>query len=240
VNFPVSRDGRVPYARQVVQIELPSGTTWHVQGAARKLAHRAQLPGARVFDLAAQSLRVARARGVDPVDRFTLALPASWMVNNPATSQVLRRWALPPHRETCLALIEVLEGGPDEWSADPETPRALRLAIASLGSEPYVIEALSKVLALLVPEAVPLMPLPARTFVLGDAAKDPADAPDTFARIVDWFARTSLDHRAALDSVAREHAVQVGVELTGAGVLDRLLWFDSEGHKHFPKIEGDG
>jgi hypothetical protein len=23
-------------------------------------------------------------------------------------------------------------------------------------------------------------------------------------------------------------------------VLDRLLWFDSEGHKHFPKIEGDG
>jgi hypothetical protein len=240
MNSGASRGGRVPYARQVVQIELPSGTTWHVQGAARKLACRAQLPGARVFDLVAQSLRVARARGVDAVDRFTLALPASWMVNSPATSPVLRRWALPPHRETCLALIEVLEGGPEEWSADPETPRALRLAIASLGPEPYVIEALSKVLALLVPEAVPLMPLPARAFVLGNAAKDAADAADTFARIVEWFARAALDHRADLASLAREHAAQVGVELTGAGVLDRLVWFDSEGHKHFPKIEGDG
>ena len=220
-----------------MQIELPSGTTWHVQGAARKLAYRAQLPGARVFDLAARSLRVARLRGVDAVDRFTLALPASWMVNSPATSPVLRRWALPPHRDTCLALIEVLEGGLEEWSADPETPRALRLAIASLGSEPYVIEALSKVLALLVPEAVPLMPPPARAFVLGDAAKD-ADAPDTFARIVEWFARAALDHRADLESVAQQHAAQVGVELTGGGVLDRLLWFDSEGHKHFPKIDG--
>lgn len=223
-----------------MQIELPSGTTWHVQGALRKLAYRAQLPGARVFDLVAHSLRVAHARGVDPIYRFTMALPASWLVNSPAISQVLRRWALPPHRETCLALIDLLEGGPDEWSADPETPRALRLAIASLGSEPYVIEALSKVLAPLVPEAVPLMPAPARIFVLGDGAKDAASAPDSFLRIVEWFARATMDHRAELETIAREHAAEVGVELVGAGVLDRLLWFDSEGHRHFPKIEGDG
>ena len=34
-----------------MQIELPSGTTWHVRDAGKKLAYRAQLPGARVFDL---------------------------------------------------------------------------------------------------------------------------------------------------------------------------------------------
>jgi hypothetical protein len=213
-----------------LQIALPSGATWHVREISRKLGHRAQLPGARVFDLVAQSLRVARARGVPALDRFTLALPASWMVNSPAISKVLRRWALPPHRETCLALIEVLEGGPDEWSADPETGQALRLGIASLGTEPYVTEALSKVLALVVTDAVPLMPPPARAFVLG-AAKD---GPDAFGRIAEWFARAALAHRAELEAVAREH---LEVELTGAGVLDRLLWFDSEGHQHFPKID---
>ena len=216
---------------QVVRIELPSGTTWHVHEAGKKLGYRAQLPGARVFDLVAQSLRVAKARGVEAADRFTLALPASWMVNSPAISKVIRRWALPPHRDTCLALIEVLEGGPDEWSADPETAQALRLGIASLGTEPYVTEALSKVLALVVTDAVPLMPPRARAFVLGDAAKD---GPDAFGRIAEWFARAALAHRAELEAVAREH---LEVVLTGAGVLDRLLWFDSEGHQHFPKID---
>ncbi len=214
-----------------MQIELPCGTTWHVHEAAKKLGYRAQLPGARVFDLVARSLRAARASGVGASDRFTLALPASWMVNSPAVSKVLRRWALPPCLETCLALIDVLEGGPDEWAGDPASVEAVRLGVASLGTEPYVTEALSKVLALLVPEAVPLMPPPARAFVLGDAAKDD---PDAFARIVEWFARAALDHRADLEGIAREHR---DVELSGAGVLDRLLWFDSEGHKHFPKID---
>ena len=42
-------------------------------------------------------------------------------MNSPAISRVLRRWALAPHRETCLALIELLEAGPDEWCARPGT-----------------------------------------------------------------------------------------------------------------------
>ncbi|MGO8999324.1 MAG: hypothetical protein ACLQVI_38860 [Polyangiaceae bacterium] len=216
-----------------MQIALPSGTTWHVREAAKKLAHRGQLPGARVFDLAGASLRAAKASGVSASDRFTLALPASWLVNSPAISRVLRRWALEPHRETCLAMIELLEAGPAEWSRDPGTREAISLGVASLGDEPYVTEALSKVLALLVPEAVPLMPPAARAFVLGegDATKD---SPDAFALVVDWFARAVLANEAELAEIARAH---VEVEITGAGVLDRLLWFDSEGHRHFPKIE---
>jgi hypothetical protein len=214
-----------------VHIELPSGTLWHVRDAGRKLAYRAQLPGARVFDLVAQSLRNAKARGVGAGDRLTLALPASWLVNSPAISKVLRRWALDPHREACLALIDVFERGPAEWSADPGTGEGIRLCVASLGEEPYVTEALSKVLALVVPDAVPLMPARARAFVLGEAAKDDGDA---FGRIVDWFARAAMAHAIDLARIAREHSE---VELTAAGVLDRLLWFDSEGHTHFPKID---
>jgi hypothetical protein len=214
--------------RRRVRIHLPTGTDWHVHEAAKKLAYRAQLPGALVYDLVAQSLRVAKARGVGVEERFVLALPASWLVNSPAISRVLRRWALAPHRETWLALIEVLEG--TEGAVDAETREALRLGIASLGEEPYVIEAASKVMALLVPGAVPLMPEPARAFVLGEAARN---EPDAFARMVEWFAPAVAAHGAELDRLAREHRE---VALTGAGVLDRLLWFDSEGRKHFPPI----
>jgi hypothetical protein len=216
-----------------MRIALPSGTTWHheVPQAAKKLGYRAQLPGARVFDLAGESLRAARARGVDVGDCFTLALPASWLVNSPAISRVLRRWALEPHRETCLALIELVELGREGRGRDPETENAMRLAIRSLGDEPYVVEALSKVLALLASEDVPLMPPLARAFALGEAEND---HPDVFARMVEWFSGAVIEHQEELLAIANAHAE---VKLTPGGVLDRLLWFDSDGHKHFPPVE---
>ena len=215
----------------MVPIALPSGTTWHLRAEGKKLSYRAQLPGARVYDLVGRGLRTAQSRGVGAVDRLMFALPASWLVNSPAVSKVLRRWALPPHDETCLALLEVLEGGPDAWAEDAGTAESVRLALASLGDEPYVVEAVSKVMALLVPDAVPLMPAPARAFVLGEADRD---HPDAFMRIVEWFARTVIEQRAALEAIARDHTE---VQLTAGGVLDRLLWFDSEGHRHFPAVE---
>jgi hypothetical protein len=211
-------------------ILLPRGTTWSLLAAGQKLAYRARLPGARVFDLVARGLRNATARGVSDVDRLMFALPASWLVNSPAVSTVLRRWALPPHDETCLALIELLQSGPDAWADDAGTTESVRLALASLGGEPYVTEAVSKVMALIVPDVVPLMPAPARAFVVGDAAKDD---PDVFMKMAEWFARTVVEHRPRLEAIAREHRE---VELTAGGVLDRLLWFDSEGHRHFPPI----
>ncbi len=214
-----------------MQIDLPCGRTWDVREPGKKLAHRARLPGARVFDLVAASLRKAKTAGVSVEDRFNLALPASWLVNSPAISTVLRRWALQPHREACMALIDTFERGPAAWSADPGTTEGIRLCVTALGNEAYVTEALSKVLALVVPEAVPLMPGPARAFVLGDGAKD---EPDAFGRMVDWFARAAIAHTTELDRIAREHRE---VELSGAAVLDRLLWFDSEGHAHFPRID---
>ncbi len=208
-------------------ISKPDGTKWHVEQGPAKLALRAGLPGARVFDLATQSLRKARSAGMSVLDRLPLALPASWCVNSPAPSTVLRRWALPPQREVWLALVEVLED-PLPVPMDRETNDALLAGIRALGPEPFGVEAISKVLALLVPEAVPLMPVAARAFVLGEVA---AQEPSAFLEMVQWFAAAVEEAGAELASWAKAHA---DVPLSAAQVLDRLLWFDSEGHRHFP------
>jgi hypothetical protein len=128
--------------------------------------------------------------------------------------------------------VERLEAGPAGWTAEPGEADALPLAVTSLGGEPYVVEAMSKVLALLVPEVVPLMPEAARGFVLGDEAKTMAPGA-VFARMVAWFAQATAAHAPELASLARQHTE---VALTGAQALDRLLWFDSEGHRHFPPV----
>lgn len=207
----------------------PDGTRWRIEGAAEKLRLRAGLPGARVFDLAAEGLRKARAAGVPTCDRLALALPASWCVNSPAPSTVLRRWALPPLSEVWEALVEVLEE-PRCGPLDPESRDAVVTGLRALGSEPFMVEAASKVLALLVPGAVPLMPAPARAFVLGSA--DAGDPP-SFVAMIDWFAGAAAEEEAALAACAAAH---VEVVITGPQALDRLLWFDSEGHRHFPPV----
>jgi hypothetical protein len=200
-------------------ISTVAGPRWRIEDAQRKLSCRARLPGARVFDLAADSLRRAKDGGLAALDRLHLALPASWLVNSPAVSPVLRRWALAPQRETWLQLVEALGGSP----LDRE---AIDRSVQALGTEPYAVEAISKVAALLVPDAVPLMPLPARTFVLGEAASEPR----AFVAMVSWLTAEARAHSAELDVLAAAHTE---VPLSAAQVLDRLLWFDSEGYRHF-------
>src|SRR5580658_3594154 len=165
-------------------ISKPDGSGWVLEKGTEKLKLRAALPGARVFDLAADSLRKARAAGLSIADRLPLALPASWCVNSPAPSTVLRRWALPPQREVWLSLVEVLEE-PLQGPLDAESREAMLAGIRVLGPEANGVEAISKVLALLVPDAVPLMPAPARAFVLGESAPEDARA---FVAMTEWFA----------------------------------------------------
>jgi len=206
-------------------IVRPSGEPWLVEDAARKLSLRGALPGAFLFDRAAASLRTAKAMGVPLEDRLALALPASWLVNSPAVSKVLQRWAQAPQRDVWLALVELLE---EEGGAGGEDAAAeLAVALRALGPEPYVMEAASKVLALLVPDVVPLLPKPARAFVLGP---DEADDEGAFATMIGWFVRSTAGHREELAALAHGHD---GAPLSGPQVLDRLLWFDSEGHRHF-------
>jgi hypothetical protein len=207
-------------------ITKSDGTPWRIDRAAEKLRLRAGLPGARVFDLAAEALRKARAADVPALDRLALALPASWCVNSPAPSTVLRRWALPPQSEVWTALIDVLEE-PRRGPLDPESRDAVVTGLRALGSEPFVVEAVSKALALLIPDGVPLMPAPARAFVLGPSESGDAGA---FVRMVEWFGAAVVEGGAELAACASTHAE---VRITAAQALDRLLWFDSEGHRHF-------
>ncbi|MDP9151652.1 MAG: hypothetical protein M3O36_17155, partial [Myxococcota bacterium] len=105
---------------------------------------------------------------------------------------------------------------------------ALAGGICAIGPEPNAVEAISKVLALLVPERVPLMPAAARAFALGGSASDEASA---FVAMIQWFRSAVEAGRADLAAWARAHDE---VPLCAAQVLDRMLWFDSEGHRHFP------
>ncbi len=204
-------------------LKTPAGTEWQIRDAEKRLSLRARLPGAFVFDVSANCLRKAKARGAPALERIPLAFSGSWMVNSPANSKVMRRWSLPPQFDVWIALVGALEGpldDPGEWAP-------VKALLGHLGDEPFLIEAASKVLALLHPQVVPLMPEPARKFLLGDAA---GSDPDAFVRIADWFVRTARAEAETLDEWAAGHEE---VTLERAQVLDRLLWFDSEGYKNF-------
>jgi hypothetical protein len=204
-------------------LKTPGGSEWQIRDAEKRLSLRARLPGAFVFDVSANCLRNAKARGAPALERIPLAFSGSWMVNSPASSKVMRRWSLPPQFDVWIALVGALEGpleSPGEWAP-------VKALIGRLGDEPFLIEAVSKVLALLLPQIVPLMPEPARKFLLGDGAGADADA---FVQIADWFVQTTRTEAATLDEWAASHEE---VTLERAQVLDRLLWFDSEGYRHF-------
>ena len=211
-----------------MRLTKPDGTSWTLEDGESKLALRARLPGARVFDQCAQSLRAARGAGLSALERLPLALPASWCVNSPADSRVLRRWVLPPQRDVWVALVELLEE-PREGALDAESRDAVLGAVGALAPEPFAVEAISKVLALLVPDAVPLMPEPALAFLFGGAP--PRDAA-AFLAAIEWFRATVVEATGALEGWARSHHE---VALSAAQVLDRLLWFDSEGHRVFER-----
>jgi hypothetical protein len=190
-----------------LRIELPTGNTWRLEDVEEKLLLRDSLPGAHVFDRAADSLRTAKRSGMTMRALFPLALASSWLVNSLAVSPVLHRWSRPPQLDTWIALLETLERG----ECAP---------LDGFGSEPYLVEAASKVLALLVPDRVPLMPKEACMFVLGTTA---AEGKSVFEPMVRWFAGETTRHADTLDDIARMHPTP----LSGAQVLDRLLWFDS-------------
>jgi hypothetical protein len=202
----------------------PDGSAWRLDRVNEKLILRGTLPGARIFDLATDSLRKCGA--LPAVDRLALALPASWCVNSPADSRLFRRWVLPPQREVWLALVELLEQ-PRTGPLDAESREAIDVAFRAIAPEPTGVETVSKVLALLLPDVVPLMPPLALAFLLGSSAASPSAA---FVAVLDWFAMAVEQAKADLAAWARAHSE---VPLSGAQVLDRVLWFDSDGHRHF-------
>lgn len=207
---------------------------WFVPLAAQKLSWRAVLPGAFSFDQAAHTFRVARGAGVALPDLLPAALSASWLVNARATSRTFQKWLRPPLRAHWDALLPTLEGGPDAWLAhDPSVRGAVERSVRALCVDEQGVAAVSKVLAVLVPETVPLMDDAALWFA-GAWVPQPttADAPHSgaehFVPMLDWFSRAVLDLEPALIDVARVHSEAV---LDAAQVLDRLIWFESWGYR---------
>jgi hypothetical protein len=207
---------------------------WRISHPAEKLLTRGSLPGAYTFDLCAQSLRVARTRGTPITALLPLAMPASWMVNNRAPSPVLRHW-VSTQAALWHSLVELLDEGVFAW---PEVPSQTRSEIEDIATrlchQEHGLCAISKVLALLCPHAVPLLDDAVISFALGavpmpTSAETPTASVKLLLPMLDWFSEMVIAHEAELTALARTYTL---APLDAAQVLDRLLWFDSWGWRH--------
>lgn len=212
--------------------------THTIEDADAKLLWRSSLPGASTYDRAAHTLRALQAQGAIAVDLLPLALPASWMVNAKATSHAMQRWLARPALDAWAALLEGLGFGlsPAEWLALPASEReAVARAVAELATGPNgaSLAAVSKVLALLRPQLVPLMDDAALWFAL-ELVPEPttADAPSApasaFVPMLDWFCTQVVAAESELIACAVRHDRAV---LDAAQTLDRLVWIESWGYR---------
>lgn len=221
----------------MIEIQRPTGV-WRIAQCRRKLAVRRELPGAHAFDRAAQALRHTAALCAE--QRLTLALPASWLVNNRAPSPVFKLWLGPRLIGHWRALLGLLEGVDiHTWpSLDADARERLAHHARALTVEGHAAAALTKVLALLVPDLVPLMDDAALLFLLGATDGLPeapsADRPTASTAFIlpmlDAFAAATRAAEPALRALA-EVAAPEG--LSPAQVLDRLLWMESWGFRLF-------
>lgn len=215
---------------------------WRVASPGEKLEVRARLPGAFSYDQATHGFRVARARGVPAAELLPAAFATSWLVNARTPSPVFKAWLEPPRRDAWAALLDATSVGPHGWRALSEGDREAVFAVVSgLSSHETRIAAISKVLACLSPETVPLMDDHALVMALGPVVSEPTDADHPvagalhFVPMMDWFTRAVTDHESELVELARRHRAAT---LDAAQVLDRLLWFDSWGWRLTHRMPG--
>jgi len=216
--------------------------TWLVADPVAKLVLRARLPGAFSFDRTAEALARARRAGVAVGDLLPCALAGSWLVNNVVPSPIFARWLSPPANGYWRTLIPQLDV---DFTADHTDAADERILanLKGLAVEGHGAGAMSKILALLVPQNVPLMPDAALSFALGTVPLP--EAPDaqtadlaSFMPMFNWFWRTVAAHREKLEAIAEEEAKQrprPADPFLPAQVLDRIIWFDSIGYKNFTK-----
>lgn len=215
--------------------------SWAIADAPAKLDWRAGLPGASTWDRAACSMRILQAEGANAVDLLPMAMPSAWLVNSKATSRAMQRWLARPALDLWAALLEAIpfELSPEEWLAsDATTSKAVCTAhvsglVEAARPEGASLVAVTKVLALLRPQIVPLMDDAAIAFALEavpmpDTADRPTAGAEHFVPMLDWFARETIAHEKELVALAAGHTRAV---LDAAQVLDRLLWMESWGEK---------
>jgi hypothetical protein len=218
---------------------LDDAPTFVLKHAETKLRRRGGLPGAFGYDLAADAFRHAIARGVPPQRLLAAAMPASWMVNNRAASTVFQKWLCPPHVERWERVLMCVSPGYAAWGdVDDEARSALSTDVEALCIDGHGVAALSKVLALLAPQTVPLMDDSAVSFLIGGVPmpaddRTPTAGPEHFVPMLDAFAAAVLSVEGALVELARGYDL---APLDAPQVLDRVLWYDSFGHRHWGAI----
>ncbi len=197
-----------------------------------KVKLRARLPGASAFDDAAAGLRQARAKGVPASALLAPAMAGSWLVNSQVASPVIQKWLAGPTRKEWVRLVAALES---ESPAVDEIEGALAAIVQAGGS----LGAISKVLSLVCLRPVPLMPDAALAHVLRvvpvPAEPDAQTAPvKHFLPMLDRFLNGVATNEEDLAALAKANAPG----LSPADMLDRLLWFDSVGYRHFKNDQG--
>jgi hypothetical protein len=219
-------------------VSLPA-RRWNVMSGAEKLLARVSLPGAYVYDQCAEALQRSRARGMTAVERLSAALPASWLLNSKAPSTALQWWLGTSLRNAWMELVPLVEGGPEAWLARSEDQRRQAVhQVSQLCMEGLGLADVSKVLALLAPETVPLMDDAAVAFVTGGVPMPEREderraGPEHFLPMMDAFTRAVADAKDALRALCQTHPFVV---LEPAQALDRLLWFDSWGIHLMPEL----
>jgi len=207
-----------------------------IEDAAEKLRWRGGLPGASIYDQAAQLLRVLQASGAEAMDLLPFAFSSSWYVNARASSRAMQRWLFvegPRSKWSDLLTTLSFSMSLDDWETAPKEKVAEAIAALAVGEEGATLVAITKVLALLRPQLVPLMDDAAIWFALGTIEEpQTADAPKADATqvipMMDWFAESVLANEKALTKLAAEHS---GAVLDAPQVLDRLLWMESWGNR---------
>lgn len=208
---------------------------WRIERAAEKLSIRGALPGAFNYDRTAAALRVAREAGVPAAALLAPAMPGSWMVNNRAPSSVLKGWLSGDGAVAAFdVLLRHLDTGPAGWLERDQASRdEVTAAVRALSSGDHRACAVSKVLALLCPDTVPLMDDAALWLMTGGAeypqdAEHPSADADAFVPMVDAFCAAVQSADAPLAALAAGYPL---ARSSPSQILDRLLWFDSWGHR---------
>lgn len=208
---------------------------WAIEEADEKLAFRASLPGAFGWDQAAHVLRVLQSEGVHGADLLPLAFPTSWMVNARATSRAFQKWLLPPADSAWEALLDAMPANVGVQGFRELDRAKLAEHVATLASvEGAGLAAVTKVLALLRPQVVPLMDDAAISFALGTVPMPEGENGTTagaehFLPMMEWFTEQVSAGERELIAIAARHRLAV---LDAAQVLDRLLWVDSYGKRY--------
>ncbi len=215
---------------------FPTATGTHAIAAPiAALRLRGELPGASGYDRAAHLFRKLQFEGATALDLLPAVFPNAWMVNARATSHTFAAWsAMSETWDTLLTALPFDGSLFDFASLDHD---AIEKTMWALCTAPgATLTSLTKVLALLRPQLVPIAHDKVVAVVTGRVAMPTSSDTETctladFKALFSWFAKNACEKENELIALARNHELAT---LDAPQVLDRLLWsgFCDPRHAH--------